>query len=54
MHHGVTFSSGSAKVCSRAIFETCFSYNKDIWIAATDYYNVILHNSGISIDIYSQ
>ena len=28
----------SAKVCSAAIFETSFSYDKDIWIAATDYY----------------
>ena len=36
MHHGVTFCS--AKVCSPAIFETCFSYDKDIWIAATDCY----------------
>ena len=35
---GVTFSFGSAKVCSPATFETCFSYDKDIWIAATDYY----------------
>ena len=38
MHGGVTFRFGSAKVCSPAIFETCFSYDKDIWIAATDYY----------------
>ena len=38
MHHGVTFTSGSAKVCSPAIFETCFSYDKDVWVAATDYY----------------
>ena len=37
MHHGVTFNFGSAKVCSPAIFETCFSYNKDIWITLTDY-----------------
>ena len=29
---------GFVKVCSPAIFETCFSYDKDIWIAATDYY----------------
>ena len=36
--HGVTFNFGSAKVCSPAIFETSFSYDKDIWIAATDYY----------------
>ena len=36
MHHGVTFCS--AKVCSPAIFEPSFSYDKDIWIAATDYY----------------
>ena len=35
MHHGVTCNSGSRKVCSPAIFETCFSYNKDIWIATT-------------------
>ena len=38
MHHGVTFNFGSAKVCSPAIFETSLSYDKDIWIAATDYY----------------
>ena len=36
VHHGVTFCS--AKVCLAAIFETSFSYDKDIWIAATDYY----------------
>ena len=34
MYHGVTFNFGSAKVCSPAIFETYFSYDKDIWIAA--------------------
>ena len=28
----------SAKVCSPAIFETFFSYDKDIWITATGYY----------------
>ena len=38
MHHGVTFSFGSSKVCSPVILETCFSYDKGIWIAATDYY----------------
>ena len=39
MHHGVTFNFDSAKVCSPAIFEICFSYDKDIYIyAATDYY----------------
>ena len=38
MHHGMTFNFGSAKVCSLFIFETCFSYDIDIWIAATDYY----------------
>ena len=38
MHNGVTFSFGSAKVCSPAIFERCFSCDKDIWIDATDYY----------------
>ena len=36
MHHGVTFNSGSGTVCSPGIFETCFSYDKDIWIAASD------------------
>ena len=36
MHHGVTFNFGSAKVCSPAKFETCFSFDKDILIAATD------------------
>ena len=53
MHHGMTFNFGSAKVCS--LFETCFSYDKDTWIAATDYYKncVLLHNCAISIDSYS-
>ena len=37
-HRGVTFNFGSAKVCSPAISETCFSYDKDILIAATDHY----------------
>ena len=32
---------GSAKVGSPAIFETYFSYHKDIWIAATDYYMLL-------------
>ena len=34
----MTFNFGSANVCSRAIFETCFSNDKDISIATTDYY----------------
>ena len=38
MHHDVTFNFGRAKVCSPAIFETSFSYDKDTWISATDYY----------------
>ena len=29
VHHGVTFNFGPAKVCSPAIFETCFSYDKE-------------------------
>ena len=32
------FNIGTAKVCSPAIFKTYFSCDKDIWIAATDYY----------------
>ena len=38
MHHGVTFNVCSARVCSPAIFETSISDDKDIWIAAIDYY----------------
>ena len=38
MHHGVTFNFGYAKVFSPAIFKTCLSYDKDTWIAATNYY----------------
>ena len=53
MHHDATFRFDPAKVCSPAIFETCFSYDKDIWIAATDYHNVLLHNYAISVDSYS-
>ena len=53
VHHGVIFSFGSAKVCSPAIFETCFSFDKDTWIASIDYYmyfNIIVL---FSIDISS-
>ena len=35
--HGVTFNFGSAKMFGPAIFETYFSYHKDMWIAAADY-----------------
>ena len=37
MHHGVTFIFGSAKLCLLGIFETSFSHDKDIWIAAIDF-----------------
>ena len=36
--HSMAFNLGSGKVCSPAIFQTYFSYHKDIWIAVTDYY----------------
>ena len=49
VHHGLTFNFDSAKVCSPAIFEICSSFDKDTWIAATDY----LHNCAISIESYS-
>ena len=38
MLHGVIFNFCSTIVCSAAILGTCFSHDKDIWIAATDYY----------------
>ena len=53
MHHGITFNFGSAKVCSPAIFETSFSYDKDVWITATDYYKHFYIIVSISIDSYS-
>ena len=53
MHHGVTFSFGSARVCLPAIFKTYFSYDKVILIAANDYYMYFFCNCAISIDIYS-
>ena len=40
LNYGVIFNLGSTKVCSAAIFETYLSYDKDIWIAAIDYYRV--------------
>ena len=43
-------------MCSHAIFETCFSYDKHIWITATDYYthlHALLHNCAFSINSYS-
>ena len=33
LNHGMAFNLGCAKVCSFAIFETYFCYDKDIWIA---------------------
>ena len=44
MHHGVSFNFGSAKVCSHAIFETCFSYDKNIWF----YYATIAYHVGLN------
>ena len=45
MHHRVIFNFGSAKLCSPAIFEISFSYDKDIWIiAATDYHVLFLRD----------
>ena len=38
LNHGMTLNLGSAKVCSPAIFERYFLYDKDIWIAVTGYY----------------
>ena len=52
VHHGVIFNFSYGKVCSPAIFETCFSYDKDIWIVATEYY-VLSHNCAFSIDSFS-
>ena len=40
--HGVVFNLGSTKVCSSAIIETYFYYEKDIWIAVTDFYPTAL------------
>ena len=44
MHHSVTFNFGSIKVYAPAILETCFSYDKNMWIAPTDYYNIMYFN----------
>ena len=52
MHLCVIFNFGFAKVCSPAIFETCWSYDKDIWIAATNYY-MHFYNCAFSTDSYS-
>ena len=38
LNHGVTFNLCSDKVCSLTIFETYFSYHKDVGIAITYYY----------------
>ena len=51
-HHIVTFNYDSAKVCSPAIFETYFSYDKAILIAANDYY-MYFYFCAISIDSYT-
>ena len=36
LSQGVIFNLGPAKLCSPAIIETYFSFDKDIWIAVTD------------------
>ena len=38
LRHDVILNLVPAKVCSPAIIETYFSYNKDLWIAVADYY----------------
>ena len=53
VHHGLIFSFHSAKVCSPAIFETFFSFDKDTWIASTDYYMYFYIIMLFFIDIYS-
>ena len=37
LNHGVIFNLGSVKVCSPAVIQTYFIYDKDKWIAVTDY-----------------
>ena len=37
VYHGVTFNFDPAKVCTPAIFETYFSYDINMLIAATNY-----------------
>ena len=54
MHHSVTFNFGCANVCSSAIFQTSLSCDKDIWIAATDYYMHFYITVRFSIGNYSQ
>ena len=49
LSHGVIFNL--AKVCSPAIIETNFTYDKDVWIPVTDY--VLLFNCVISIGSYT-
>ena len=38
LSHVVFFNLCSAKECSSAIIEIYFSYEKDLWIAVTDYH----------------
>ena len=50
--HGVTFTFGPAKVCSPAIFETCFSYGKYLWIAPINkFYSFIIFSVLINVVI---
>ena len=56
MHHGVTLTLatyfGRPKVSSPAIFETSFTYDKDIWIAATNLLLYALHIIVLFPEIY--
>ena len=52
MHHGMTFNFGSVKVCSPAIFETSFSFDKDMDRCNCLLY-ALLHKCAFSIDSFS-
>ena len=53
MHHSIIFSFGFASVCSPAIFKTCFSFDKDTWIASIAYYMYFYIIVLFFLDIYS-
>ena len=57
LSHGVIFNIGHAKVCSPAVIEAYFSYDKDIWIAVSDncmsFYLIVLFLSVVTLQLIS-
>ena len=53
LNNGLIFNLGSTKVCSPHKIQTYLSFDKNIWIAVTDYYMYFYLIGAISISSYA-